>query len=99
MLAVLREKNLDPEIIEYLNDPPSKKQIQAILKMMDAGPRDIVRKKEKLYKELGLDAPDVSDDALLEAMTKNPVLIERPIVVVGKKAALARPIENVLAIL
>lgn len=99
MLAVLREKGIDPKINEYLNDPPSEKQLRVILKMMGAGPRDIIRKKEKLFKELGLDGDGISDDALLKAMAKNPVLIERPIVVVDKKAALARPIENVLAIL
>lgn len=98
-LDLLRERGEHPEIVEYLKTPPTKAQLKKILKRMNARPRDIVRTKEPLYKELGLDDPGTTDEALLDAMVAHPILIERPIVVKGDRAALARPISNVEEIL
>ncbi len=70
-----------------------------ILKLLNMEPRDLMRRKEKVYKDLGLDDPNMSRDDLLEAMLQHPILIERPIVLANGKAALGRPAENVLKIL
>ncbi|HHJ38955.1 MAG: arsenate reductase [Methylothermaceae bacteria B42] len=98
-LQLLQEKGIEPEIIEYLKTPPSKEELEAILNKLGMEPRDLMRKKEKVYKEKGLDNPDLTRDQLIQAMIENPILIERPIVLVGDKAALGRPPENVLEIL
>ncbi len=96
-LALLEERGIEPEIIEYLVTPPSTEELKSILSMLGKGPRDIMRKKEA--KEAGLDDPGLDDGALIEAMIANPSVIERPIVVNGDKAALGRPPESVLEIL
>ncbi|BCX82863.1 arsenate reductase (glutaredoxin) [Methylomarinovum caldicuralii] len=99
-LALLREHGIEPRIVEYLKQPPSREELEAILdKLGFSDPRRLMRTKEKVYKELQLDAPDADRDRLLEAMLANPILIERPIVVAGRKAAIGRPPENVLEIL
>lgn len=98
-LALLEERGESPRVIDYLKTPPTAKELNAILKALGKGPRDLIRKGEAPYKELGLDDPALSDAALVEAMVENPVLIERPIVVKGAKAALGRPPEAVLAVL
>lgn len=98
-LALLREKGIEPRIVEYLKTPPSREELEAILARLGMQPRDLMRKKEKIYKELGLDDPDLSRDQLIDAMLENPILIERPIVVFGDKAAIGRPPEKVLEIL
>ncbi|WP_457596539.1 arsenate reductase (glutaredoxin) [Hydrogenimonas sp.] len=94
-LKLLQEKGIEPKIYKYLDEHPTKEQIVELLKMLGARPRDIMRTKEKLYKELGL--KDVEDDEkLIEAMVEHPRLIERPIVVENGKAVLGRPPEKVL---
>lgn len=98
-LALLNEKQLEPTVIEYIKDAPSSAELQEILTMLGKRPRDIMRTGEKIYKELGLDDPDLSDDVLIEAMVDHPILIERPIVIANGKAAIGRPLENVEAIL
>lgn len=98
-LALLEEKGLTPDVVEYLKTPPSAEQIKAILASLSLAPRDLMRRKEESYKALDLDNPGLSDDALIKAMVENPILIERPIVVKDGKAALGRPPEAVLAIL
>ena len=96
-LGLLQEKGIEPEIIEYLSEPPSAAELKRVLGMLDKGPRDILRKKEA--KEAGLDDPGLSDDDLIARMVANPIVIERPIVVTGNKSALGRPPESVLEIL
>ncbi|WP_425405594.1 arsenate reductase (glutaredoxin) [Hwanghaeella sp.] len=97
-LALLQDKGIEPEIVEYLKTPPSADEIAAILKKLGIEARSLMRTKEAVYKELGLDA--VTDEkALIAAMAENPVLIERPVVIKGSKAALGRPPEQVLEIL
>ncbi len=98
-LQLLREKGIEPKIIEYLKTPPSREALEAILNKLGMAPRDLMRKKEKIYKEKNLDNPDLTHDQLIEAMIENPILIERPIVVAGDKAAIGRPPENVLEVL
>lgn len=98
-LALLEEKGADPNIVDYQKTPPSVAELKKILKKLGLKAHDIVRKGEGLYAELGLKQRDVSEDELLELLVENPILIERPIVVAGQKAALGRPPEAVLKIL
>ena len=98
-LALLQEQGIEPQVIEYLTQPPSKSQLKKILSLLGLQPRDLMRKKEPEYLDNHLDDPDLTKDQLIEAMVKHPKLIERPIVIHGDKAALGRPPENVLEIL
>lgn len=98
-LELLKNNGVEPEIREYLKEPPDSGTLEKLLHMLGLKPRDLMRKKEKEYKENGLDNPDLSDKELIHAMTEHPRLIERPIVTNGKKAALGRPPEDVLSIL
>ena len=97
-LALLEEKGIKPEIVEYLKTPPSAAELSDILGKLGLEPRDLMRRKEPPYKELNLADPGLSRDALIAAMVENPVLIERPIVLNKGKAALGRPPEDVLKI-
>ena len=97
-LALLEEQGVEAEVVKYLDTPPSKEELVALLKMLGLSARELMRTKEERYTELGLN--DVNDeDALIEAMVQNPKLIERPIVVKDGKAAIGRPIENIIALL
>ncbi|WP_350332812.1 arsenate reductase (glutaredoxin) [Coralliovum pocilloporae] len=97
-LALLQEKGLEPDIVTYLETPPSVDELKAVLSLLDLSPRQLMRTGEALYKELGL--ADASDDgALIDAMVANPKLIERPVVIANGKARLGRPPEQVLEIL
>ena len=98
-LGLLRENNIEPEIVEYLKTPPDAAALGKLLDMLGLEPRDLMRKKEKEYKENGLANPDLSREELIAAMIAHPKLIERPIVVKDEKAALGRPPEVVLDIL
>jgi arsenate reductase len=98
-LALLHEKGVEPEIVEYLKTPPDAATLRRLLGLLKLQPRDLMRRKEPEYKELGLDNSDLSDDELISAMVTHPKLIERPIAVSGRKAALGRPPEDVLSIL
>jgi arsenate reductase len=98
-LALIEKKGIKPTIIEYLKTPPSAKELKEILGKLKLSPRALMRKKEPPYAALKLDNEKLTDDALIKAMVDNPVLIERPIVVNGSKAALGRPPEAVMSIL
>ena len=98
-LALLEAKGVTPRVVEYLKTPPSAAELKAILKMLGLKPRDLMRKGEPRYAELGLKDRNLDDDALIALMAANPILIERPIVVSGKKAVIGRPPEKVLEIL
>lgn len=98
-LTLLREKGVEPEIVEYLKTPPDTETLKRLLDMLCLEPRDLMRKKEKEYMENDLANPDLSRDELIAAMVANPKLLERPIVIQGGKAALGRPPESVLDIL
>lgn len=98
-LQLLEAKGLKPKIVEYLKTPPSAAELKSIIKKLGLKPRDLIRKGEPLYAEFGLEDRDLSDDRLIALMAKHPILIERPIVVSGGKAAIGRPPEKVLEIL
>lgn len=96
-LDLLESKGLKPRVVEYLKDPPSVEELAHILKALRASPADILRKAEA--KDAGIDPARLTDKQLIAAMIRNPIVIERPIVVSGSKAAIGRPPENVLKIL
>lgn len=98
-LALIEEQNIKPEIILYLDNPPSVSELKAILIKLKLNARDIIRSGETIYKELKLNDETLSEQDLITAMVQNPILIERPIVVNGKMARLGRPPEHVLEIL
>ncbi|MFC6280557.1 MULTISPECIES: arsenate reductase (glutaredoxin) [Polaromonas] len=99
VLALIRNTGVEPEIIEYLKTPPTREKLKALAAQMGVPVRDVVRQKEALYKELGLDDAAVGDEVLIDAMLANPVLINRPIVVTPLATRLCRPSEAVLDIL
>ncbi|QOR62583.1 arsenate reductase (glutaredoxin) [Sulfurovum sp. ST-21] len=95
---LLEEKGIEAEVVRYLDTPPGKEEIKEVLKMLGIPARGLMRTKEALYKELGLQ--DVEDEEkLIEAMAENPKLIERPVVIKDGKAAIGRPIEKVIELL
>ncbi|OBK75632.1 arsenate reductase (glutaredoxin) [Mycobacterium sp. 1164985.4] len=96
-LDLLRENGIEPEIVQYLKTPPTRAELEKMIADAGIEVRAAVRKKESLYRELGL--ADASDDELLDAMVANPILIERPFVVTSKGTRLARPIDTVREIL
>jgi len=99
VLQALRDAGIEPTIIEYLKTPPSRPTLAGLIQQSGLSVREAVRAKEPLYAELGLDGPDVSDEALLDAMIENPILINRPFVVTSRGARLCRPAELVQEIL
>jgi arsenate reductase len=98
-LEMLRQSGEAPEVIEYLRTPPSREKLVELIAAMGIAPRDLLRQKGTPYAELGLDDPALAGDRLLDAMLAHPILINRPIVVTGKGAALCRPSEKVLTLL
>ncbi|BBA33764.1 arsenate reductase family protein [Methylocaldum marinum] len=98
-LELLRNKGIEPTVIEYLKTPPSVSELESILVKLGMEPRDLMRKGEAVYKEAGLNNAELERKALIAAMVENPILIERPIVLANDKAAIGRPPENVLEIL
>lgn len=98
-LELLTQRGIKPEIIEYLKTPPTRADIQSIAKMLGVNSvREFMRTSESIYKELNL-AKVEDESKLVTAIVENPKLLERPIVINGKKAAIGRPPESVLAIL
>ncbi len=98
-LALLVERKLEVEVINYLDTPPSTVELAGLLQKLGMRARDLVRTGEPEYQSLGLADPSLDEAALIAAMVKHPKLIERPIVVANGKAAIGRPPEAVLAIL
>ncbi len=98
-LQLLKDNGVDPEIILYLDTPPDVSQLTAILGKLNMQPRDLMRKGQSEYKAMELDNEQLSDDQLIAAMIKAPILIERPIVLANDKASIGRPPESVLEIL
>lgn len=98
-LEIIKNKGIEPIIIEYLKVSPTKDKIKEILNILGYAPRDLMRKKESVYIEHKLEDPSLSDDALINFMVKNPILIERPIIICNNKVAIGRPPEKVLDIL
>ncbi|KKW65583.1 arsenate reductase (glutaredoxin) [Mycolicibacterium elephantis] len=96
-LELLRENGIEPTVVQYLKTPPSRAELEKMIRDAGIDVRTAVRKKEALYTELGL--ADAGDDELLDAMVEHPILIERPFVVTPKGTRLARPIDAVREIL
>lgn len=97
-LALLQESGIDPDIRLYLEDIPTESELKAILKKLKMTPQDLIRKSEKIYKEL-YKGKDLTDVEWIQAMVEHPKLIERPIVISGKKAVIGRPPETILELL
>ena len=98
-LAMMRNAGIEPEVIEYLQAPPNRERLQALIREAGLGVRAALRQKEALYTELQLDRPELSDDDLLDAMLAHPILINRPFVVTELGTRLCRPSELVLDLL
>lgn len=98
-LQLLKDNQVEPEVVEYLKTPPSREELEQLLDMLGLEPRELMRTKEKEYREQGLDNPELSRDQLIDAMLATPKLIERPIVIKDGKATIGRPPERVLELL
>lgn len=98
-LALIQASVETPEVVEYLKTPPSREYLVELLNKMQMSPRELMRSKEAVFTELGLDNPEVSDDKLIDVMIDNPILINRPIVVTEKGAVLCRPLERIFEVL
>jgi arsenate reductase len=98
-LAMIRASGVEPEVIEYLKTPPNRVELVGLIQKMGITARELLREKGTPYAELGLSNTSLSDDALLDAMMQHPILINRPIIVTSKGAALCRPSELVLPLL
>jgi len=98
-MQLLTEKGIEPEVIKYLDTPPDRETLEKLLNMLGMEPRDLMRKGETEYKDNNLADDSLSRDDLIDAMLKFPRLIERPIVISNGKAAIGRPIENIINIL
>ena len=99
-LALVEGKGIAPNVVKYLETPPSAAEIAKVLDMLGIeDPRKLMRRQEAPFKELGLGDPGKSHKELIAAMAQNPILIERAVVISGGKAALGRPPEQVLSIL
>ncbi len=98
-LAMLNERGIEPEIVEYLKSPLSVCELQSLQQKLGAPASAMIRSKEQAFKELGLNDGQPSDASLLEAIATHPVLLERPIVVCADNAVIDRPPKNVLELL
>ena len=98
-LEILNKKNIDIDIVEYLKSPLDINEISNLLEKLGYTARDLLRKGEDVYKNENLSDKSLTEDFLIDMMSKNPILIERPIVVSNGKAVIGRPPENVLEIL
>lgn len=98
-LALIRNSGTEPEVIEYLKNPPTKERLVALIAAMGISPRELLRQKGTPYDELGLSEPKWTDDELVAFMLQHPILINRPIVVTPLGTTLCRPSEAVLDIL
>lgn len=96
-LDLLRERGIEPVVVEYLKTPLTRPQLQALIAASGLTVREAIRSKEAIYEQLQLDA--ANDEALLNAMAAHPVLLNRPFVTTAKGTRLARPVEKVLEIL
>ena len=99
VLGLIRNAGIEPQIRDYLSNPPTRAEIVSALQATGLRPRDLIRAKGDLYAEQGLDDPELTDEALIGAMVAHPELIERPLVFTPKGAALGRPPLAVLDLL
>ncbi|TNE48938.1 MAG: arsenate reductase (glutaredoxin) [Deltaproteobacteria bacterium] len=98
-LQLLQDNGVEPTVKKYLDDPPSVEQLDEVLSLLGMEPKELVRTKEAVFKELGLGKSELSREEWLKVMVENPKLLERPVVIHEQQAAVGRPPENVLALL
>ena len=98
-LELLKENNIEPEIILYLENPPSEEKLTELIDLLGINPRDLLRKGEEEYKAYNLRDESIKGEDIIKIMTENPKLIERPIVISKNKAIIGRPPENVLKLI
>lgn len=98
-LQILEDRQCKPEIIEYLEEPPSVRELKRIIEMLGVSAREILRTTESVYKDAELDDDSLSEDEIIEAICEYPALLQRPIVIVGDKAVIGRPPVKVLDII
>ena len=98
-MELLTDKGIETNVVKYLDIPPDSVEITEILDMLGLEPRELMRKGEQVYKDNNLNDESLTREQLIEAMVRNPILIERPIVIKDGKAAIGRPIENIIDIL
>ncbi len=99
-LELLQERGVEPQVVEYMKEPPDKETLAHLVELLGVSPRELLRTNEQVYKDAGLDESDLSDEDILDALAQCPTILQRPIVVVDdEKAAIGRPPENVLEIL
>ena len=98
-LELIKDKGIEPEIIHYLEKPPTVSVLSKIVDYLQMKPRDLLRKGEEEYKSFNLKDMSLNDSTILKIMSENPKLIERPIVLSGNKAIIGRPPENVLELI
>lgn len=99
VLTLLRERGIEPEVVEYLKTPLSRDQLRDLIKRSGLSARDFLRKRERLYAELDLDNPKWSEDQLVQFLAENPSLLNRPVVATTKGVRPCRPAETVLELL
>jgi arsenate reductase len=98
-LALLEENDITPEIIHYLETPPDIKQLKKLLDLLGLNVRDIIRRSEPEFEELGLEDESLAEEIVLDLLSKHPILLQRPIVIAGDQAIIGRPPENVLPLI
>ncbi|HKM36952.1 MAG TPA: arsenate reductase (glutaredoxin) [Thiopseudomonas sp.] len=98
-LALLEERGIQATVINYLDTPLNAQQLSTLLGKLGLSARQLMRKGEAVYSEMNLDQHNLTEAELIDAMVQAPVLIERPILVVGQRAAIGRPLENLIEIL
>ena len=98
-LALLAENGIQPRVVHYLDTPPSLSELRELLQLLELDARGLLRTKEAPYAELNLADAAISEDDILQAISTNPILLERPIIVCGDRAVIGRPPENVLELL
>ena len=98
-LAVLEERGINATVVHYLDTPLTAQQLNGLLDKLGLSARQMMRQGEAVYSEMNLDNPDLSEAQLIDAMVQAPILIERPILAVGSRAAIGRPIDNLIELL
>jgi arsenate reductase len=98
-LALLEERGINATVVHYMDTPLDAQQLSALLSKLNLSARQLMRSGESVYSERGLDNPDLSETQLIDAMVQAPILIQRPILEVGQRAAIGRPMENLIELL
>ncbi len=98
-LKLLTERGVPVEVIDYRQTPPSRAQIKDLAARLDVPPRELLRTNEAAYRDNNLGDPQLGDDEIIDAIVAHPILLQRPIAIAGRKAAIGRPPENILNIL